>query len=409
VVGGRPKRDTMATTTVSAVETASHGSQSQSAARLLDLRRRLDQMTESLAILVSSETPSQDIAACRTGSQTVRSLASDLLGDPGHVVEVAGRAHLRWRWEPAGLGKSICLIGHYDTVWPLGTLSRRPFSIDVSAGSATGPGIFDMKAGIVQLLYAVSSLEDRSGIEILLTGDEELGSQTSRHLIEETARRSAFALVFEPSSNGSLKVGRKGTGMYRLTVRGRAAHAGLEPEKGSNALTELGHLLGLLDSIARPELGTTVTPTLAAAGTASNVVPDWAEVELDVRVADPGEAERVDRALRSLSTTVSGTVLTIDGGPNRPPLPSSAGSSLLIDASAMSTRLGLGRMTGVVVGGASDGNFTAAVGCPTLDGLGAVGDGAHAEDEYVVLAAMPERAAIAADLIDHLRQGSPQG
>jgi glutamate carboxypeptidase len=399
----------MASTTVSAVETPSPGSESQSAERLLELRRRLPEMTESLETLVSVETPSQDIAASRIGSQAVRSLALDLLGDPGQVIEVEGRSHLRWRWEPAGSGKSVCLIGHYDTVWPLGTLSRRPFTIDMSAGTATGPGIFDMKAGIVQLLYAVSTLEDRSGIEILLTGDEELGSQTSRHLIEETARRSAFALVFEPSADGSLKVGRKGSGMYRLTVMGRSAHAGLEPEKGANALTELGHLLGALESIARPELGTTVTPTLASAGTASNVVPDRAEVELDVRVAEPGEAERVDRALRSLSTTVSGTVLTVDGGPNRPPLPSSSGSSLLSGASAMATRLGLGQLTGVVVGGASDGNFTAAVGCPTLDGFGAVGGGAHAEDEFVLLAAMPERTAIAADLIDHLRQGSSRG
>jgi glutamate carboxypeptidase len=312
----------------------------------------------------------------------------------------------------------IALIGHVDTVWPSGTLARWPFNVDArgdsSAGStatgstatgstATGPGCFDMKAGIVQLLHAVGILGDPAGIEILITTDEEVGSPTSRPLIEETARRAAAALILEPSAGGAVKIGRKGTGFYRLDVAGRAAHAGLEPENGANALIALAEIIGRVGAIARPERGTTVTPTLAAAGTAANVVPAQAHVEIDVRVAEPAEADRVDRDLRALATTVPGTTLTVGGGPNRPPLPVAASAALYKVAQDVAGTLGIGSLDGVVVGGGSDGNFTAAVGCPTLDGLGAVGGGAHAEGEHVRIDGMPERAALVAGIIGRLR------
>ena len=204
----------------------------------------------------------------------------------------------------------------------------------------------------------------------------------------------------EPSAPGGVvKVGRKGTGMYTFVVTGRAAHAGLEPEKGANALIEASHLILALAPVARPALGTTVTPTVAAAGTATNVVPASARVEVDVRVAVPEEALRVDAEIRALATTVPGCVLEIRGGPNRPPLPETSSADLFATACTIGERLGFGVLRGVTVGGGSDGNFTAAVGCPTLDGLGAVGDGAHAEGEHVVLAAMPERAALLAELV----------
>jgi glutamate carboxypeptidase len=177
-----------------------------------------------------------------------------------------------------------------------------------------------MKAGIVQLFHAVASLDNRDGIEILLTGDEEIGSPTSRHLIEDAARRASAALILEPSASDALKVERKGIGIYRLEVRGRAAHAGLEPENGANALIELCHLLLAVSTMARPGSGTSVTPTVAGAGTTRNVVPALAYAELDVRAALPDEARRVDRELRALQTTVPGTTLTITGGLNRPPM-----------------------------------------------------------------------------------------
>ncbi len=372
--------------------------------RLLeDLRQRTGAMLDQLAALVSAETPASDLAACAAGAGLVRQIATTVIGDPGEQVVAAGRTHLRWRWPAAAGQPAIALIGHADTVWPLGTLSRWPFSADHAAGTATGPGCFDMKAGIVQLLHAVAALDDRAGIEILITTDEEIGSPTSRPLIEETARRATAALILEPSARGSVKVGRKGTGLYRLDVVGRAAHAGLEPEKGANALIALADVIGRLGAVARPALGTTVTPTVAGAGTAVNVVPARAYVELDVRVAEPAEADRVDQDLRALGTTVAGTVLTVSGRPNRPPLPTSASGALFGLARDVAASLGLPRLHGVVVGGGSDGNFTAAVGCPTLDGLGAEGDGAHAEGEHVRIDAMPERAALLAAIIDRLR------
>lgn len=373
--------------------------------RLTWLRRRTGAMVGQLAALVSTETPSSDRAACAAGLEIVSQVAAAVIGAPGEQVVSGEKTHLRWLWPAtADAGaRSVALIGHVDTVWPLGTLARWPFSVDDAAGTATGPGCFDMKAGIVQLLHAVAALGDPAGIEILITTDEEIGSPTSKALIEQTARRCTAALILEPSARGAIKIGRKGTGSYRLDVVGRAAHAGLEPERGANALTALAELIGRVGAVARPELGTTVTPTLAAAGTAANVVPASAYADLDVRVAEPAEAGRVDRDLKALATTVPGTVLRVVGGPNRPPLPTSASARLFGLAREVAVSLGLRPLDGVVVGGGSDGNFTAAVGCPTLDGLGAVGDGAHAEGEYVRVDAMPERAALLAALIERLR------
>jgi glutamate carboxypeptidase len=363
-------------------------------------------MVAQLAELVTAESPSADLAACAACAQAVSKVAAATVGSPGEVIEAGGREHLRWRW-PARPGQpALVLIGHFDTVWPLGTLARWPFATGAAAGTVTGPGCFDMKAGIVQLLHAVAALPDPAGLEILLTSDEEIGSPTSRPLIEEAARRASAALILEPSARGQVKIARKGTGWYRLSVAGRAAHAGLEPEKGVNALTALAELIGLVGAVARPAAGTTVTPTMAAAGTAANVVPAQAWADIDVRVAEPGEADRVDRELRALAPGLPGATVTVTGGPNRPPLPADASAALFALARRAAHDLGLGPLTAVSVGGGSDGNFTAAVGCPTLDGLGAVGDGAHAEGEHVLTAAMPERAALLAVLIERLRAAS---
>jgi glutamate carboxypeptidase len=372
---------------------------------LRELRTRTADMVDQLTVLVGTETPSSDQAACAAGIDVVREIAAAVIADPGEVVVADGRRHVRWQLGARAEERPIALIGHVDTVWPRGTLARWPVAVDQSAGTLTGPGCFDMKAGLIQLLHAVSTLAPGAPLEILVTTDEEVGSPTSRWLIEEIGRASAAALILEPSAHGALKIGRKGTGMYRLDVAGRAAHAGLEPEKGANALVALATLIGEIGAIARPAAGTTVTPTLASAGTAANVVPAHAYAELDVRVAEPDEAARVDREVRALATTLPGTCVTVSGGPNRPPLPTTASRTLFEVASAAAADLGLPMSASVVVGGGSDGNFTAAVGCPTLDGLGAVGDGAHAEGEHVRIDAMAERAALLAAIITRLRGG----
>jgi len=363
--------------------------------RLRTLFARLPGMVDDLAALVAVESPSDDLAACRAVVEATAKLGAELLGQRPEILDGDGRSHLRWRFGGAG---RVLVVGHLDTVWPLGTLASRPFRVD--GDLATGPGCFDMKAGVVQALHALAGLDDLDGVEVLLTTDEELGSQTSRHLVEEGARRARAALVCEPSADGgALKLGRKGTGMYTLLITGRAAHAGLEPEKGANALVEAAHLILALGSLARPELGTTVTPTVAAGGAATNVVPAAARVEVDVRVAAPGEAERVDAAMRALAVAVPGCRLEVHGGPNRPPMPATSGAALWARAQQIAEALGLPALSGVSVGGGSDGNFTAAVGCATLDGLGAVGGGAHADTEHVILSAMPHRAALLAELI----------
>jgi glutamate carboxypeptidase len=365
-------------------------------ARLIRLRDRLPDMVDSLAALVEAESPSADIALLDACAAVASSLGADATGSPAQVVRVErGRPHLQWRF---GTHTKVVLLGHFDTVWPAGTTARWPFAFD--GDRATGPGVFDMKAGIVQLFEALATLDDLDGVSVLLTSDEETGSLSSRRIIEGSAHQALAALVCEPSgAGGALKTARKGTGMYTLRVTGRAAHAGLEPERGANALVEAAHLVLASLEVARPDLGTTVVPTLATAGTASNVVPPVATVELDVRVAVPDEAARVDTDLRRLTTTVPGTTVTVEGGPNRPPMPASASSGLFARAQAAAETLGLTPLTSVEVGGASDGNFAAGVGTPTLDGLGAVGDHLHAEGEYTVVAAMAERAALLAELV----------
>ena len=358
-------------------------------------------MLDALGALVSVESPSVDVDACAACARAVAGLGRELLGDdPEVVVAGDGHTHLRWHF---GTTTRVVLIGHFDTVWPLGTLARKPFR--VADGRALGPGVFDMKAGIVQGFHALASLDSLDGVAVLLTGDEEIGSLSSRALIEETARGAAAALVLEPAAGAALKIARKGVSMYRLDVQGRAAHAGLEPERGVNALVEMAHRIVALGALARPELGTTVTPTVAQAGSTSNVVPAAASLQVDVRALEPEEQQRVDEAVRAMESSVPGAEVVVEGGPNRPPLPERASRHLFERAQAVAERLGLGRVEGVTVGGGSDGNFTAAAGTPTLDGLGAVGDGAHAEHEHLVVAAMAERAALVAELVEELLAG----
>ena len=357
-------------------------------------------MLAALERLVTIESPSSDQAACVRCADALVEIGADVLpGAPAaERIVVDGATHLRWRFGSSPT--RVALIGHLDTVWPHGTLAELPFAID--DGVARGPGCFDMKSGLVQGLHALASLDDLDGVALLVTSDEELGSPSSRALVEDTARGAVAALVLEPSVEGALKTARKGVGMYRIEVAGRSAHAGLEPENGANALLALADALQTIATIGDSSKGTTVTPTTAHAGTARNTVPDHAVAEVDVRGESAAELQRVDSAVRALQPAIAGTSLQIGGGINRPPLDAASSAELFERAVRLATQLGLPALNGAAVGGGSDGNFTAGIGVPTLDGLGAVGDGAHARHEHVIVDAMPERAALVAALVRDL-------
>ena len=358
----------------------------------------LDAMLDDLQLLVSCESPSKDINQLREHASLVSSLMTRLLGSAPDIIDSPVGPHIHWRGGP---DPRVLILGHHDTVHPVGTLASMPFVVE--GDIARGPGIFDMKAGIVQAIYAVGALHDRSHVEILLTADEEIGSHASRALLEERARACGAVLVLEPSADGgALKIGRKGTGTITLAIEGRASHAGLEPEKGINSLVELAALIPQIVSIARPEIGTTVTPTLASSGTADNVVPAHTTCAVDVRVAIPEEKPRVEAAFAALRPQHPDAKLTIGGQIGRPPMHESAASELFAIAERVALEIGLSDLSGVVVGGGSDGNFTAAVGVQTLDGLGAVGGGAHSDSEHIVVSTLPTRAALLAGLCQEL-------
>jgi glutamate carboxypeptidase len=360
---------------------------------------RLPAMLDELADLVRCESPSGDVAALERSAEAVAALGQRLTGCAPEVIADAGPTHLRWTF---GAGpRRVLLVGHHDTVWPLGSLEDHPWS--VADGVARGPGCLDMKAGLVQMFHALSVLEDTDGVTVLVNGDEEVGSRTSSGLIEEAARQSPAALVLEMAADdGAVKTARKGVCMYEMQVSGRAAHAGLEPERGINASIEAAHLVLDIAELGDPALGTTVTPTLLRSGTAANVVPARATLAVDVRAASVAEQQRVDAALRRLSAVLPGAAVVAEPGPACPPMEPTASAGLFATAQRMAGLLGLEPLRGVAVGGASDGNRTAGVGTPTLDGLGAVGGGPHADREHVNTALMPERTALLAALVAEL-------
>jgi glutamate carboxypeptidase len=360
---------------------------------------RLPTMLDELADLVRCESPSSDVAALQRSAEAVAALGQRLTGCAPEVIADAGPTHLRWTF---GAGpRRVLLVGHHDTVWPLGSLEDHPWS--VVDGVARGPGCLDMKAGLVQMFHALSVLEDTDGVTVLVNGDEEVGSRTSSGLIEEAARQSPAALVLEMAADdGAVKTARKGVCMYEMQVSGRAAHAGLEPERGINASIEAAHLVLDIAELGDPALGTTVTPTLLRSGTAANVVPARATLAVDVRAASVAEQQRVDAALRRLTAVLPGAAVVAEPGPSCPPMEPAASAGLFATAQRVAGLLGLEPLRGVAVGGASDGNRTAGVGTPTLDGLGAVGGGPHADREHVNTALMPERTALLAALVAEL-------
>lgn len=351
----------------------------------------LETMIDDLQQLVEAESPSSDPQLLARSAEVVADLIERHLGRRPTLIDEGAGPHVHWT---GGGDPKVLILGHHDTVFPAGTLAQRPFNVE--NGRATGPGVFDMKAGIVQAIHAVASIKDRSGVEILLSCDEEVGSTTSRSLLEERAIACGTVLVLEPSGDGgALKTGRKGTGTFEVVIGGRAAHAGLEPHRGVNSLVEAAHQVLAIAEFADGLQETTVTPTVARAGTADNVVPAETRIRVDVRVTSAEEAHRIETAFADLAPVNPEVTIEVNGRVGRPPMPESASAELMPLALAHDASV-----VGVAVGGGSDGNFTAARGVPTLDGLGAVGGGAHADHEYVEVETMPGRADLLAAIIE---------
>ena len=365
----------------------------------------LPQVLSDIEAIVNIESPSRNASQVAKSAAQLESIIQRVAHRDSVLVDSVVGPHVL---VPARGTARILLLGHHDTVHPIGTLAARPFSNDGKV--LRGPGVFDMAAGIVQAIYAMAILEsagvDTSGIEMLWTSDEEVGSATSRTLIEERAQaleKTGAVLVLEPSADGgALKIARKGTGTFDVRIMGRASHAGLEPEKGINALLELAHQVQRISTFGNAELGTTVTPTVASAGTTDNTVPAEAHVLVDARVVVPEEKIRVEKLMSSLVPVVPGASISVTGSLHRPPMHSSMSEELFALAVESQRAVTGETVSGVSVGGGSDGNFTAALGIRTLDGLGAVGGSAHGEAEHVFIDSIAPRIALLAEIMQRV-------
>lgn len=357
-----------------------------------------DRMLDRLNGLVSIETPTGH----EEGIERAYALVDSWLDATPNSHGGVGGAPRHVSWGSVEPGMPL-LLGHIDTVFPLGTLEGRPFAVEDD--TATGPGVFDMKAGIVAMAEALGASRHGASVPLLITSDEEQGSVTSRSLVEQFARRTGKVLVAEPSLDGDVKIARRGGSIYRVHFAGRAAHAGLDPTLGRNALVELARTVLEVQDMTDADVGTTASPTVASAGSVTNVIPDSASLSIDVRAWSLSELERIDAEIRRFSDLDrDGVTVVVDGGINRPPMDEAAAHELLGLAQQVARDLELPEVVGVSVGGASDANFTAAIGAQTLDGLGPLGGGAHAQHEWVSLASMVERAHLLSELIDRIAE-----
>ncbi|UOF90541.1 M20 family metallopeptidase [Fodinisporobacter ferrooxydans] len=373
------------------------------------------QIIEDIQTIVELESPSGDVAALQTVADFIRmrcveaGASVDILKNPN--PDLADHLLATWKTDtknarPPGACKRILLLGHFDTVHAKGTF-QKPFRTD--GDYAYGPGIFDMKTGIVMAIYAwkaIQALQLPMQAEIVgvFTTDEETGSATSRGYIEDIARTCEAVLVLEPSAGGKVKTSRKGVGNYQVCTYGQAAHAGLDHQNGKNAIVELAHHMIHLQNLTDYEKGTTISVGIVEGGTRSNVVPDFAKAIIDVRAVSMAEAQRIDEEVRQMTPVIPGAKIEVSGGINRPPLERTDDVARLFElARTAGQELGM-QIEEIGVGGGSDGNFTAALGIPTLDGLGAVGDGAHTLHEHIRLSALPERIALLVKLLQKISE-----
>jgi glutamate carboxypeptidase len=369
------------------------------------LRPRLPQMLSLLRAFVSVESPSLE----KSAADRCCGIVSAEWRKQGTRVQRIAQKHrgdnlrITWQAQKSRAVGQLLVLGHYDTVYATGTLAKMPFR--VSAGKAYGPGTFDMKAGIVQALFALDALRQsqapiRKQIVFLWTSDEEIGSDSSRNLIEVEARRSDAVFVLEPSlgPRGLLKTARKGVGEAEIIVHGRASHAGLAPQEGVNAVHELARQIGRIEKWNDLRRGTSVNVDIVEGGTRVNVIAERARAVVDLRALHIADMRRLEKRLHALRPITRGARLEIHGGFNRAPMERKVSAALFARAKSLATQMDLS-VGECVAGGGSDGNLTAALGVPTLDGLGAVGDGAHSTHEHVLLKTMPERAALLAALL----------
>ena len=373
---------------------------------LMDLLSGWSQeMVDCLGEMVTLESPSDNKAAVDAFGDFLADQFQQLDATVERVGQAAVGDHRVVRWG-GGAGQALILC-HMDTVWPVGTVRTRPF--EVRAGRAYGPGVFDMKGGITILLYALRALETLERrppkeVVVLLNSDEEPGSVTSRSLIESLAVESDYVLVLEPAEppHGALKTFRKGLGRFSMTIEGRASHSGSSHREGISAIEELATQVLRLHSLTNYDTGVTVNVGLVSGGTRANVVAAEARAEIDLRVNTKEQGEEMVDQILALEPTRSGIRLEVEGGLNRPPMERSPEIIAMYQkAQALGAELGL-ELQEASCGAGSDGNFTAALGIPTLDGLGAVGDGAHSVDEFVVVESLPRRAALLAALLLNL-------
>lgn len=352
-------------------------------------------MLAALEALVKLESPTEDLAACQDVVRLASDLAATILGTPAEIREVNGRPVFWW----GANNPEVVVLAHLDTVWPKGSFTPL---WKVEGNKATGPGVFDMKAGFIQGLYAMKGITGSAAL--VATTDEETGSTTSKEFIKQISAQAKAVLVLEASLNGMVKTGRKGTAMYQIKIHGKASHAGLEPEKGINSTVEIAHAIIAVAALENKEHGTTVVPTMLRAGNTTNTVPDLAVLDIDIRSYSMDDLKRVDSAIKNLKAVNADTRYEITGGFNRPPLETSSTMALYERAEKVAKELGMPPLGHASVGGASDGNFAAAAGAQVLDGLGAIGAGAHAAHEWVDISVLEIRSkllhALIKDLLD---------
>ena len=371
---------------------------------MLDLLRHCESrqawIVQAIETLVRLESPSTDKAAVDRCGEAIAAMLASAGGSIERISQPVRGDHLLARF--AGAGEPVMILGHFDTVWPVGTLARMPLRRD--GDRLHGPGTFDMKAGIAIALAAIDAVKATGAthppIVVFLTTDEEIGSQTSRSRIEAEARNCRAVFVLEPAlPGGAVKTARKGCGEFEVIVHGVAAHAGLDPGKGASAIHELATQIAAIETLQDLANGISVNVGVIAGGTRPNVVAEEARAIVDARAPTREAAGRVESAMRNLKPARAGTRLTINGGFERPPMErTSASRELFARARTVASLLGRDLDEGSA-GGGSDGNFTAAVGAPTLDGLGALGDGAHAAHEHVDIPSLAWRAALLAGLL----------
>ncbi len=361
-------------------------------------------MIDDIRKLVETETPSDSPELLEKGVDKITEIIKNRTGKSVDVLINNEKKSVYCSYFGSENGRKILLLCHYDTVWPAGTINTMPFSLNDN--TASGPGIFDMKSGIIMSIWAVKFLQEigetRNPVNILITPDEEIGSESSRDLIVKTAEKSSAVIVMEAALGESVKVGRKGVMDFTINISGKAAHAGLDPDKGISAISDLARIIPKVESCADPEKGTTVNVGIINGGSRPNVVAAFAQARVDVRIRTIEEANRVADCFDKIVKEKYRSTVSLTGGLNRPPMEKNKRTmELFEEVSRIGSKFSF-KLEGVEVGGGSDGNFVSAAGLPVIDGMGAVGDGAHSLSERIDVTKTINRILLISSIINYL-------